>query len=64
MAGGKDKKASRKKKSGRVGGGKGSAFDTPGSGGATEGMRAQKSKVNLNKKADKKSVKGKPRPKK
>lgn len=61
---GKDKKASRKKKSGRVGGGRGSAFDTPGSGGATEGMRAQKTKVNLNKKGDKKAVKGKPRPKK
>lgn len=56
LAGGKDKK--KKKKAGRVGGGKGSAFDTPG--GEREGMRAQRAKVNLDKKGGKKgAVKGK-----
>lgn len=51
---GKDKK--KKVARGRVGGGKGSAFDTPG--GDREGMRAQKTKVILDKKAGKKGAKG------
>lgn len=59
LGGGKDKK--KKKKAGRVGGGKGSAFDTPGS--EREGMRAQKSKVNLDKKGKKGGAKGKGKPK-
>lgn len=51
---GKDKK--KKVARGRVGGGKGSAFDTPG--GEREGMRAAKTKVNLDKKGGKKGAKG------
>jgi hypothetical protein len=52
---GKDKK--KKVARSRVGGGKGSAFDTPG--GDREGMRAQRTKVNLDKKGGKKG--GKPK---
>jgi hypothetical protein len=58
VKGGKDKK--KKVARSRVGGGKGSAFDTPG--GDREGMRAQRTKVNLDKKGGKKGAKGaKPR---
>lgn len=60
---GKDK-SKKKKKATRVGGGKGSAFDTPGAGGGgeREGMRAQKTKVNLDKKGGKgKKGAGKPK---
>jgi ATP-dependent RNA helicase DDX27 len=57
---GKDKK--KKVARGRVGGGKGSAFDTPG--GDREGMRAQKTKVNLDKKGGKKGAKGAKGPRK
>jgi ATP-dependent RNA helicase DDX27 len=59
--------AAAKKKRTRVGGGKGSAFEDGSSKGGHEGMRAQQTKVNLNKKGNKKSAsggaKGKPRPK-
>jgi ATP-dependent RNA helicase DDX27 len=55
LAGGRGKDKKKKVARGRVGGGKGSAFDTPGSG---EGMRAQKTKVNLDKKGGKKGAKG------
>lgn len=51
---GKDKK--KKVARGRVGGGKGSAFDTPG--GEREGMRAARTKVNLDKKGGKKGKTG------